>query len=308
LIECFRFSFSQTTMSKIAIISRPDHGVLIDVSGCSTMQEAVEQLSSTLQVSSQFWKGLSIDLSLGHLILTNEQLAKLLAISKGLGVIPREVFSENGTTIAALNELGVKIGNGVPMTLWAAGPLDSQAAPAKEAVPSSPAGDTTYGQEIDTTGGRIIMYENEDATKPSGDDDQPLACSSEATGISAYIDGLSTASPDSVLYLKQTLRSGQAVSHKGHLVIIGDVNAGAEVVAEGDITVWGSLRGVAHAGIGGNSQAEIRALKLQPIQIRIADSIARSPDPPRANQSTGWGPESARLVDGKIRILRNTLD
>jgi septum site-determining protein MinC len=155
--------------------------------------------------------------------------------------------------------------------------------------------------EADTTGTRIVMYEAENASTVIIE--ESLA---KQEGVSA---GLSTKRPnESVLYIKQTLRSGQAMSHKGHLVIIGDVNAGAEVKAEGDITVWGTLRGVAHAGVGGNTLAEIRALKLQPIQLRIADAIARSPDPPQAVPGVVWGPESARLIEGKIRILRNNLD
>jgi septum site-determining protein MinC len=113
-----------------------------------------------------------------------------------------------------------------------------------------------------------------------------------------------------VLYLRQHLRSGQTVSHKGHLVIIGDVNPGAEVMAEGDVTVWGALRGIAHAGIGGNTDAEIRALKLQPIQIRIANAIARSPDKPRYKFSrfANSGPETARIIDGKIKIAKSSVD
>jgi septum site-determining protein MinC len=113
-----------------------------------------------------------------------------------------------------------------------------------------------------------------------------------------------------VLYLRQHLRSGQTVSHKGHLVIIGDVNPGAEVMAEGDVTVWGALRGIAHAGIGGNVDAEIRALKLQPIQIRIAHAIARSPDKPRYKFSrfADCGPETAKIIDGKIKIAKSSVD
>lgn len=113
-----------------------------------------------------------------------------------------------------------------------------------------------------------------------------------------------------VLYLRQHLRSGQTVSHKGHLVIIGDVNPGAEVMAEGDVTVWGALRGIAHAGIGGNTDAEIRALKMQPIQIRIAHAIARSPDKPRYKFSrfANSGPETARIIDGKIKIAKSSVD
>jgi len=283
-------------MSKIAIISRPDQGVLIDVTGCSTMQEAVEHMSSTLQVGSQFWKGLAIDLNLGNLKLSNEQVGQLLAIAKGLGVVPKEVFSEDSETVAALKEHGINIGHGTPMTLAQS---TGSERPTLNAPPLASSEDQDRPPEIDTTGRRIVMYEGEDV----------FALSSECQAALPENEGSqSTSTSESVLYLKQTLRSGQAVSYKGHLVIIGDVNAGAEVVAEGDITVWGCLRGVAHAGLGGNCQAEIRALKLQPIQIRIADSIARSPVPPKAGQALGWGSESARLVDGKIRILRNTLD
>jgi septum site-determining protein MinC len=294
-------------MSKIAIISRPDQGVLIDVTGCTTMQEAIEHMSSTLQVGSQFWKGLAIDLNLGRLKLSSEQVNQLLAIAKGLGVVPKEVFSEDEQTIAALQLRGVTIGRGRPMMLAPGSEVNTS-----EAEQEAPRGETEVEEEdgpaeIDTTGRRIIMYEGDDALSIAGEiDSKPKE--SETASDDGEALAKKTEAPDSVMYLKQTLRSGQAVSHKGHLVIIGDVNAGAEVVAEGDITIWGCLRGVAHAGLGGNTQAEIRALKLQPIQIRIADSIARSPDPPKAGQSTGWGPESARLVNGKIRILRNALD
>jgi len=51
------------------------------------------------------------------------------------------------------------------------------------------------------------------------------------------------------LYLRQTLRSGQTVRFKGHVVIVGDVHAGSEITAGGDIVVWGELRGIAHAAI-----------------------------------------------------------
>jgi septum site-determining protein MinC len=70
------------------------------------------------------------------------------------------------------------------------------------------------------------------------------------------------------------------------------------------------LRGIAHAGIGGNLDAEIRALKLQPIQIRIGHAIARSPDSPRVKFASGvkFTPETARIVDGKIKITCSSFD
>jgi septum site-determining protein MinC len=77
------------------------------------------------------------------------------------------------------------------------------------------------------------------------------------------------------LMLKQTLRSGQSVSYPGHVVIMGDVNAGAEIVAKGDVIVWGVLKGMVHAGHEGDRECLIRAHRIDALQIRIADILAR---------------------------------
>ena len=74
-----------------------------------------------------------------------------------------------------------------------------------------------------------------------------------------------------------TLRSGEYLDSPGDLLILGDVNPGAIVSAEGDVFIWGKLLGIAHAGSKGNSQAKIAALQLQPVQLRIADKVARGP-------------------------------
>ena len=80
------------------------------------------------------------------------------------------------------------------------------------------------------------------------------------------------------LYIQRTLRSGQSITSDGNIVIIGDANPGSEIIAKGDITVWGILGGIAHAGSEGNQYAKIRALKMNAIQLRIADTFARRPD------------------------------
>ncbi|MCK7488715.1 MAG: hypothetical protein MZU97_26860 [Bacillus subtilis] len=77
------------------------------------------------------------------------------------------------------------------------------------------------------------------------------------------------------LYVKQTLRSGQTVNYDGNVVIIGDCHPGSEISACGDITVWGILGGIAHAGSAGNSSACIRALKINAIQLRISWFICK---------------------------------
>lgn len=82
------------------------------------------------------------------------------------------------------------------------------------------------------------------------------------------------------LYLKTTIRSGVEICHPSTVIILGDVNPGASILAGGDIFIWGSLKGIAHAGYMGNHQSLIMALRLEATQIRIADLVARVPDNP----------------------------
>lgn len=72
---------------------------------------------------------------------------------------------------------------------------------------------------------------------------------------------------------KGSLRSGQKLESEGSLVIIGDVNSGAEIMASDNIVVLGALRGLAHAGAKGNKQAIIAAGLIDTVQIRIANVV-----------------------------------
>jgi septum site-determining protein MinC len=97
------------------------------------------------------------------------------------------------------------------------------------------------------------------------------------------------------LWIQQTVRSGQKITHEGNVVILGDVNPGAEILAGGSVIVWGRLRGVVHAGAQGDKEAVVCALELSPTQLRIAGEIAISP--PRKGKAR---PEIARLKDGRL--------
>ena len=85
-------------------------------------------------------------------------------------------------------------------------------------------------------------------------------------------------SPSTGMFFKGTLRSGQKLEAANSIVIIGDVNPGASVVAGGNIVIIGSLTGTVHAGANGNRNCFVIALSMSPIQIQIADIIARSSD------------------------------
>lgn len=109
------------------------------------------------------------------------------------------------------------------------------------------------------------------------------------------------------LYIRRTIRSGQSISSDGNIIVIGDVNPGAEIIAKGDITVWGILGGIAHAGSDGNNYARIRALKLNPVQIRIGEVFARRPDTinlPYIQKSSEYIPEEAFTYKGSIVIRK----
>ncbi len=98
-------------------------------------------------------------------------------------------------------------------------------------------------------------------------------------------------------FVWRTVRSGQIIRHHGHITVVGDVNAGAEIIAGGNVVVWGRLRGTVHAGALGDRNAVICALELVPMQLRIADLIARMPEGGAARQ-----PEVARVEDERISV------
>ena len=108
-------------------------------------------------------------------------------------------------------------------------------------------------------------------------------------------------------YINQTLRSGQILESDGNVVVIGDCHPGSEIRAIGDITVWGVLSGIAHAGIKGNVNAKVRALKMNAVQIRIANCYSRRPDTtniPYIIHSSVFTPEEARIVDDNIVLFK----
>jgi len=96
------------------------------------------------------------------------------------------------------------------------------------------------------------------------------------------------------LFLNKTLRSGTRIEFPGHVVVVGDVNPGAEIVAEGNVLVWGRVRGMIHAGAKGDRSAYICALDLSPTQLRIADEVSAMLEPQKNPR-----PEIASLNENK---------
>jgi septum site-determining protein MinC len=143
-----------------------------------------------------------------------------------------------------------------------------------------------------------------------------------ALGVPAKLentDGLSEAESESAasnhagehyFVYRGNLRSGQVLERSEHIMVVGDVNPGAEVVSQGDILVWGRLRGMAHAGAAGDRRALVVALNLDPIQLRIAGVVSVTTDQQNNRAAGRWSwksetgkrPEVAYLANDQIAV------
>lgn len=100
----------------------------------------------------------------------------------------------------------------------------------------------------------------------------------------------------------QTLRGGQEIRTDSSVMVCGNVNPGAQIVAGGSIDIRGTCRGVVHAGANGDESAFIIADHLMPTQIRIAHLIARAPDNSTEKAARPERPERASIKNGQIVI------
>lgn len=136
------------------------------------------------------------------------------------------------------------------------------------------------------------------ASQENGRGEQSTANQAESEAqLAAQIQREVRESSDT-LFLRRTVRSGQAIHHSSNIVVMGDVNHGAEIVAGGEIMVWGVLRGMVHAGYPDNENASVCALLLAPVQLRIAHLLSRPPEGVEVQPR----PEVATIRQGQIVV------
>jgi septum site-determining protein MinC len=116
--------------------------------------------------------------------------------------------------------------------------------------------------------------------------------------------GIAEARSGDALLVKTTCRSGEEIRHNGDVIILADVNPGAEIIASGDIIVLGTLRGLAHAGAGGDHGAAIIALSLQAPRLQIGLYIGTASQSVRESKSSGTVPKIAYVRQRSIYIDR----
>ena len=322
--------------------SATENGFIIDLSNIQNTSQLVFELSSIMEHPEV--KGKRICLKLGKLDLKQSQLLSIKALVESMDATIANIDTKSEQTEASAVSLGIMIKE-LSDDLTAdisAGETSDVNQYSGEAVEEKIEGeenkivevhaDTEISSPIETTEGVEDIYDEVSAQElseiiPSENYDRTdfgMLAASEgllpAEESSKYIlldtgnvlpEGVAENSDNNesapTLYINQTLRSGQTITYEGNILIIGDAHPGSEIIAGGDITVWGILGGIAHAGSNGNVTSKVRALKLNAIQLRIAGLYARRNDTlnvPYVQKSNEFTPEEALIEDGKIVIYK----
>lgn len=313
-----------------------ENGFIIDLSTTKNTTQLVFELSSVMEHPEV--QGKRICLKLGNLDLKQSQLLSIKALIESMEAEIAMIDTTSEQTEASAVSLGMivsKIGENTGAASYTASgaEIKEESVPVRQepkTIEVHPEEEETE-EPISTIEGIEDTYTEETAQELSEvihaehfeTDFETLAASEGLlTGeeVSKYIlldtgDVLDENAEENTidtktlptLYISQTLRSGQTVTFEGNILIIGDAHPGSEIIAGGDITVWGILGGIAHAGAKGNVSGKVRALKLNAIQLRIAGLYARRNDTvsvPYVQKTDEFTPEEAQIEDGKIVIYK----
>ena len=282
-----------------------ENGFIVDLSNAKKTSEIIYELSRILNLPEA--KDKKVCLKLGVLSLTETNLASIKALVESMDSELEFISSESIETKSAADVLGIKIyeiENEVEAPDFNEdGTVEDNVNPELES-----ALDKIFGE-----GDFEERFPEEDEEKEVNEEvrsDIEIS-TDEFDNLDETFEEIKKHMKENeklpTLYVQRTLRSGQSLKSDGNIVIVGDVNPGAEIIAKGDITVWGVLGGIAHAGSDGNNYSRIRALKLHAIQLRIGDIFARRPDTvniPYVQKSDSFIPEEARVSRKHIVIYK----
>lgn len=278
-----------------------ENGFIVDLANAKKTSEIIYELSRILDMPEA--KNKKVCLKLGEVDLNSSELISVKALIETMDSEIEFISTSSPITEEAAKSLDIeisKIENVLPA-------LDINA---KEDV------NETVNAELETALDKIFGEGDFEERYPEEDEEPKAKEEQDEIEIVEIEDGYDQEEIKKynketekfpTLYIHRTLRSGQSISSEGNIVIIGDVNPGAEIIAKGDITVWGILGGIAHAGSDGNTYSRIRALKLNAIQIRIGNVFARRPDTvntPYVQKTDTYTPEEARVHKKHIMIYK----
>src|ERR1700693_406223 len=236
-----------------------------------SFEEAWDEIAARLAERPEFYRGSRATAIFADLVPGADAVSVFLEAVRGHGIEVYGVFGEEPLAELARQQ-GVEY-LGPPRAPAVASFERKRAAKAEREVRLT---EKALSLDPDFAGARAEIARRRSRGEPSvrrPDFAQPPPPPNGMPAVQRAVAPLAPAEP-STLYHRGTVRGGQSLQQLGNIVVIGDVNPGAELVASGDILVFGALRGTAHAGAQGDSAARVFALELAATQLRIATFIA----------------------------------
>ncbi|MGQ9814173.1 MAG: septum site-determining protein MinC [Candidatus Roseilinea sp.] len=243
----------------------------------------LRELESKLQSNPRFFRGGQVTLNVHRLSLSSDDIRRAQALLNSHGVTLQAVLAQDIHTATNVIELGLLTRLSETESLRDR-PVPGR--PAKDAPASPDSARRVLGQS------QTRSTSNSVASSSVGAD---AGIAQEATRVIGQVEG------SDGLLVRRRVRSGQILRHPGHIVVLGDVNPGSQLIAGGDIIVWGKLQGSVHAGALGDAGATICALEFAPTLIRIADAMRASR--PGEKRKKPARPEMALIEDQEIMIV-----
>jgi len=253
------------------------------------LEEALDELEARLTERPSFYRGASAVAGFGASVPSTEQFNRLRALLEAAGVRLRGLSGSSQELAAIAGREGLEFDAASPPE------AELERRRARRSAGEAQLSDAAQSLVADFAGARkdiAVRRRRGEASVPRLRESEP------ARSAPPPLRAVETA--PATLYHAATLRGGQVLHHTGNIVVVGDVNPGAELVATGDILVFGRLAGIAHAGAGGDETARIYALELAATQLRIAAFIGAEEAPADGGRRE---PEVAVAQGGRIVIL-----
>ena len=292
-----------------------EDGFIVDLTNAKNAANLIFELSRVLEMPEA--KGKKICLKIGSLDLKQAQLLSIKSLLEAMGNELAFIDTSSELTENSAVSLGVivsELKNEVTNIVEAVAPIvdfeDSafvnsieSNSQEKELTSLGVVNTPEHSDLMDNLVGEGVEFTELEIPNVENENDSARYIPLETDYIETFESVEEDVEKIPTLYLEQTLRSGQTISYDGNIVVIGDAHPGSELVARGDITVWGVLGGIAHAGSKGNNSAKIRALKLNAIQLRIGGYYASRRDIaniPYIQKTNEFTPEEARVINNQI--------
>ena len=228
------------------------------------------ELREHLSKKSGMWSKGDITVNVGQRMLARDELAQVKSI----------IETHSGLTVTRFWCSPESLGSGDFQ-------IEAKAAPMPEPVHAVAKPEVKQAEEP--------IAHNQIVLPASSSEEAPLTSASSITAIESIIEGLKARHNKNgvrnrniteALFIKSTFRSGETLEHAGDVVVLADVNPGAEIRADGDIVVLGSLKGWVHAGASGDTKAVIIALELPSARFQIAKYPGTAPASARRKSNT----------------------